>query len=220
MNGAGRAPGVAREGRAGGAGRQWLITIIAACVAVVAAPRAARADGFVTPFIGVNFSGATGGALVNAVEDSSKLTYGVSIGFMGGGVIGLEEDFAYAPKFVAAGAGVGQTNVLTLMTNLIIGIPVGGQKGGGIRPYVLGGIGLLRTTVENSIEVLVPDRNSVGFDLGGGLNIYFADNVGIRGDLRYFRDFSVADVNNALGVTLGRGRLDFWRGSAGLVLRF
>jgi opacity protein-like surface antigen len=215
-----RAGGAGRVGGAERTSRQWLIAMMIACVAMVAAPRPARADGYVTPFIGVNFSGATGGALVNAVGDNSRLTYGVSIGFMGGGVIGLEEDFAYAPKFVAAGAGIGQTNVLTLMTNLIIGIPVGGQKGGGIRPYVLGGVGLLRTNVENSIAVLVPDRNSVGFDLGGGLNIYFADNVGIRGDIRYLRDFSVADDNNAIGVSLGRGRLDFWRGSAGLVLRF
>lgn len=183
-------------------------------------PSPARADGYVTPWIGVNFAGATNTTLANSVGDNSKLTYGASVGFMGGGIIGIEGDFGYAPKFVAAGAALGQTNVFTAMGNVIIGIPMGGQKGGGFRPYFVGGIGLLRTSVEQSITILEPDRNSVGFDLGGGANIYFADHVGIRADLRYFRQFSVADSNNAIGVVLGRGTLDFWRGSAGLVLRF
>jgi opacity protein-like surface antigen len=187
---------------------------------MLAAPRAARADGYVTPFIGANFGGDTRTVLIDAVEDSSRLTYGVSAGFMGAGVLGVEADFGYAPKFVAPGAGLGQTNVLSLMGNLIVGIPIGGQKGVGIRPYFVGGAGLLRTNVEQSFATLVPDRNSLGFDLGGGVNLYFADHIGVRGDFRYFRDFSAADSTNAIGFVLRSGVLDFWRGTAGLVLRF
>jgi opacity protein-like surface antigen len=138
-----------------------------------------------------------------------------------GGVFGFEEDIAYAPKFVAAqGTQIGQTNVLTLMSNLVLGIPIGGQTGAGVRPYVLGGVGLLRTNAEQSIATLTPDQNSFGFDAGGGINIYFSDHVGIRGDLRYMRSFSAADSSNILGVILRKGTLDFWRGTGGLVLRF
>jgi opacity protein-like surface antigen len=183
-------------------------------------PSSARADGYVTPWIGVNFAGSTDTTLANSVEDNSMATYGASVGFMGGGIIGIEGDFGYAPKFVAAGAGVGQTNVFTAMGNVIVGIPVGGQRGGGFRPYFVGGIGLLRTNVEQSLAALEPDRNAFGFDVGGGANIYFADHVGIRGDVRYFRQFSAADSNNAIGIVLGKGTLDFWRGTVGLVLRF
>jgi hypothetical protein len=79
---------------------------------------------------------------------------------------------------------------------------------------------LLRTNAEQSIATLTPDRNSFGFDVGGGINIYFADHVGIRGDLRYLRSFTAADSSNILGVVLRQGTLEFWRGTGGLVLRF
>ena len=36
---------------------------------VLAAPFPARADGFISPNIGVNFGGQAGGTLVNAVND-------------------------------------------------------------------------------------------------------------------------------------------------------
>jgi hypothetical protein len=200
-------------------GRQVMLVAIATA-GLLLTPRAAKADGFVTPFIGVNFAGATGTTLVNAVDDNSKLAYGVSLGYMGKGVIGFEEDVAYSPRFVAAAVNVGQTNVFTLMSNLIIGIPIGGQTGAGVRPYVLGGVGLLRTNVERSLAAVALDRNGIGFDLGGGVNVYFSDHLGVRGDLRYFRDFSVADATSAIGIVLSQGNLDFWRGTAGLVLRF
>ncbi len=185
---------------------------------MTAAP--AYADGFVTPFVGVNFSGAVGEALKNAVDDNSKLTYGVSLGWMGGGIIGVEGDIGYAPKFFAPTANIGKTNVLTAMGNVIVGIPIGGQHGGGIRPYIVGGAGLLRTNVTSSLSSLQLDNSSAGFDVGGGINGYFADHIGIRGDVRYFREFSARDANTALGFALGTGHLDFWRGTVGLVFRF
>ena len=185
---------------------------------MTAAP--AYADGFVTPFVGVNFSGAVGAALKNAVDDNSKLTYGVSLGWMGGGIIGVEGDIGYAPKFFAPTANIGKTNVLTAMGNIIVGIPIGGQHGGGIRPYLVGGAGLLRTNVTSSLSSLQLDNSSAGFDVGGGINAYFADHIGIRGDVRYFRDFSERDANTALGFELGTGHLDFWRGTVGVVFRF
>lgn len=193
---------------------------LAVGIGMLFAPRPALADGYVTPFIGINFGGATDTSLVNSVDDNSKLTYGVGIGWMGGGIIGFEGDIAYAPKFFAPGAQIGQTNVLTAMGNVIVGIPIGGQTGGGVRPYVVGGIGLLRTNVEDSLATLKLDRNSFGFDLGGGINGYFSDHVGIRGDIRYFRDFSVSDTDSAIGIALGAGKLDFWRGTVGVLFRF
>jgi opacity protein-like surface antigen len=192
--------------------------LVAATMLAAAAP--AGADGFVTPFVGVNFGGATDKAFNNALEDNSKLAYGASIGWMGAGVFGLEADFGYSPKFIAPAADLGQTNVMTITGNLILGVPLGGQHGFGVRPYVVAGVGLIRTSVDGTLSDFVPDRNSFGYDLGGGLNIYFADHVGIRGDLRYFRDFSVTDAGNLIGVVLGNDKLDFFRGSAGLVLRF
>ena len=42
---------------------------------------------------------------------------------------------------------LGDSNVTTFMANLILGVPVGGQTGGGVRPYVVGGVGLLRSNI-------------------------------------------------------------------------
>ena len=198
--------------------RSFLVAGLLGLGVMTAAP--AYADGFVTPFAGVNFSGAVGKKLNDAVDDNSKLTYGVSFGWMGAGIIGVEGDIGYAPKFFAPGANIGKTNVLTAMGNVIVGIPVGGQHGAGIRPYIVAGAGLLRTNVTSSLSSLELNNSNAGFDLGGGVNIYFADHVGIRGDVRYFRDFSARDANTALGFELGTGHLDFWRGTAGVVFRF
>jgi len=197
-----------------------LFTAGIVAVGLLAVPRAARADGFVTPFVGINFGGATDTTLTNAIDDNSRVNYGVSFGWMGAGIFGAEGDLAYAPRFFAPGANIGRTNVFTAMGNVIIGIPFGGQSGGGIRPYVVGGVGLLRTNVATSRQALALDRNSFGWDAGVGVNGYFSDHFGIRGDVRYFRDFSVSDANTAIGVAIGQGRLDFWRGSIGFVVRY
>jgi len=43
---------------------------------------------------------------------------------------------------------------------------------------------------------------------------YFNDHVGLRGDLRYYRDVNGDVVNN-----IDLGKFHFWRMSAGVVLR-
>jgi hypothetical protein len=62
---------------------------------------------------------------------------------------------------------------------------------------------------------LALDKNALGWDIGGGLNIFFAHSVGVRGDVRHLR--TLQDVT--LGV-FGTDKVDFWRASAGLVFRF
>ena len=69
-----------------------------------------------------------------------------------------------------------------------MGIPIGGQRGGGVRPYVTGGAGLLRSNI--SATTFFPNdfhANDFGINVGGGVHGYFNDRVGLRGDLRYFR---------------------------------
>jgi len=182
---------------------------------VVFAPRAARADGMIIPFAGVNFGGDSGSNLSNAV-DNSRFDWGVSLAFMGAGVFGAEADFGYSPDFFGK-TDLGGSSVLTAFGNLMLGIPFGGQKGFGIRPYGVVGVGMLRPSGD-----AFPSNNSAfgdwnaGFDFGGGLMIFFVNHVGIRGDIRYIRTFESLDL---LGVGQS-SHLNFTRGSAGLILRF
>jgi hypothetical protein len=84
------------------------------------------------------------------------LTYGASIGWMGAGIIGWEADLGYTPEFFEGDdddpdfLNTGDSNVTTLMGNVLVGIPVGGQTGGGVRPYVVGGAGLMKSRVEDA----------------------------------------------------------------------
>ena len=59
--------------------------------------------------------------------------------------------------------------------------------------------------------------NDFGYDLGLGVMGFFATNVGVRVDLRYFRNFKQTDTN---AIGLSTGDFNFYRGSFGVVFRF
>jgi opacity protein-like surface antigen len=101
---------------------------------------------------------------------------------------------------------------------VIVGAPIGGS-GGSIRPYVVGGVGLIRSNVQDAAGVFdVESKNDFGFDLGGGVMGFLGQNVGLRGDFRYFRSFQGSDSGTATGLALSN--FHFWRGSAGVTFKF
>ena len=176
-------------------------------------PAAARADGLIIPFLGVNFGGNSGKAISDAI-DAKRFDWGVSFAFMGAGVLGLEADIARSPDFYGK-SDIGDSSVFTATGNLLFGVPIGGQSGVGFRPYALAGIGVVRSKVDALTDVLNFDESKPAWDFGGGAMFFFGDHVGLRGDVRYFRTFSAVDL-----VGIGEDHLDFGRASAGLVLRF
>jgi opacity protein-like surface antigen len=184
---------------------------------VLAAPLPAHADGFISPTVGVNFGGQAGGTLVNAVNNSNKVNWGVAAGWMGAGVFGVEEDFSHSPNFFGSGGTLSDSRVITLMTNAIIGIPVGGQKGGGIRPYGAIGVGWINQNVTTTNGIGSFSENDFGWDIGVGVMGYFADHIGLRVDYRYFRDFQETGTN-VIGLTAGH--FNFNRASVGVLFRF
>ena len=181
------------------------------------APTAARADGLFVPFIGVNFGGNSGRALSAAI-DAERLDWGMSLAYMGGGVLGLEADLANSPDFYGK-TDLGGSSVLTATGNLVIGIPIGGQHGVGFRPYALAGLGVIRSKVDVLGETLSRDESDFAFDFGGGAMFFFGTHVGLRLDVRYFRTFT--DLGFDFIDLIDRPRnLDFTRTSTGLILRF
>jgi opacity protein-like surface antigen len=182
---------------------------------VTATPTAARADGLLIPFLGVNFGGDSGKELSDAIE-ASRLNWGVSFGYMGGGVFGIEGDFSYSPDFLGK-TDLGGSSAMSLMGNLLLGVPFGGQSGFGVRPYGVIGVGMVRTKVD-AFGVLELDNNKAAWNFGGGVMMFFGP-VGARADLRYFRTFGALDFLD-LDILDRVGSVDFARASAGLVLRF
>jgi len=186
--------------------------VLSAAAAVVLAPTPARADGFFIPWVGSGFG--------SNIQDG-RGTFGVAAGGMGaGGVVGGEVDFGWNPSFFGPSGQFGNNSVINLIGNVIVGVPIGGTRGGGIRPYLVGGGGLIRTQFDQTTSPFNPvnSRNMFGWDAGGGVMGYFSDHVGLRGDLRYLR--ATHDINSGINsIDLNGNRLDFWRATIGVVFR-
>jgi opacity protein-like surface antigen len=188
-----------------------------AAFALGLAPGAARADFLFTPYAGMTFGKDASG--------HEHGMYGVSFNWMGKGIAGAEIDLGYSPNFfepkncTTCNTLTGSNNVLDLMFNGVIGVPIGGQKGIGVRPYGLIGFGLLRQEVPGISDAFKVTTNDFGFDVGGGTYIFFSDHWGIRGDLRYLR--SLQDNNSGSGSfpDFAAGKFDFWRWTAGVTIR-
>ena len=198
--------------------RKRLITTIAT-LALAIAPSIARADGYFAPFIGANFGGDVGLPLSETTLERNRMTYGFGVGGMMGGVFGIEFDLGYTHHFYSISGDVAaQGNLLTAMPALVIGIPIGGQSGGGVRPYFVAGAGLMRRDVDfDTLDSL--SENDWGYTLGGGLMVFFNDRFGLRGDVRYLRNFK-ADVFDFTDIEFERGTFNFGRASIGALFRF
>src|SRR5204863_5188833 len=127
--------------------RKLFLVGMLALFAFAAAPSRAAADWYATPFIGGNFGGNANFNGSNTTFDDQverRVDVGASLGWMGKGIAGVELDWGWSPNFFQNTTGTGNfafgdSNVTTLMGNVVIGVPIGGQHGGGIRPYVTGG---------------------------------------------------------------------------------
>jgi opacity protein-like surface antigen len=171
-----------------------------------------RAQGFISPLIGYDFGGNSGCPAISNCEDKRR-NLGIAIGKMGA-VFGVEEEFADAKNFFGQ-VGDQSSSIITLMTNVMV-VPALGP----VHPYLLGGLGLMKTHVDfTRSDVLSTDNNSLAWDIGGGVTILFARRVGIRGDIRHFHSAKSVTIP-FVGTTPAEENLTFGRVSAALVLAF
>ncbi|HSL20822.1 MAG TPA: porin family protein [Vicinamibacterales bacterium] len=203
------------------------IRVLAAAVLcgalVIGAPATASADWMFTPFVGLTAGGNVEDISGASLDTDTKANFGGGLTWMGAGIVGFDLDFGYAPNFFGDSPEFGDSNVTTLMANAVVGVPIGGQSGAGVRPYVVGGIGLLRERIDSANQFFDDvSRNDWGFNLGGGVTGFVTDNVGIRGDIRYFRALK-GDTEDDRGTDLDIfdiDSLDFWRATVGVSFRF
>lgn len=194
-----------------------LLTISALMLWVLPATASAQ-NWFFTPFVGANFGGNASFGNFDDLDDEveRRMDFGATIGW-NPSIVGFEIDFGYSPNFFEDTAGdrnfeFGDSNVTTLMANLHLTTP---NQGRGVRPYGSGGLGLIRSRVSD-VGGLFNDvsTNDVGVNIGAGLQGNFNENVGIRGDIRYFR--SLQDNEPDGEFDLGLSNFDFWRGTIGV----
>src|SRR5262249_24079401 len=109
--------------------------------------------------------------------------------------------------------------VTTVMGNIVLAarepgspLPRGLHRGRTTRPYISAGIGAIRE------DTTIPSRRrtDLGTDIGVGVLAMGGGAMGIRGDVRYFRDL----VGNSSSGNIDFGDFHFWRGSLTVVFRF
>ncbi len=206
--------------------RKLLLSAVLVGVVAGAAPAKASADWLFTPFVGINWGGSakfneSGADFEDKFE--RKSTFGASLAWMGAGIFGFEADFGYSPNFFAdttgdTNFGYGDSNVTTLMGNVVLAAPIGGTSGRGVRPYASGGLGIIRTTIDDADDFFDVSSSDLGYNVGGGAHVFFSDQLGLRGDVRYFR--SLQDDEGGDGVDFSLGSFKFWRGTLGVSFRF
>jgi opacity protein-like surface antigen len=203
-----------------------LVTIASlAILTIVATPTKASADWLLTPFVGWNWGGSANFINYDDFDDEfeQRANFGVSLGWMGAGIIGFEFDLGFTPNFFANTRGpgdfeFGDSSVTTVMGNLLLGVPIGGQHGVGFRPYAVGGVGLIMSSITGPEDIFDVDTDHWGFNVGAGAIFFFTDSFGLRGDVRYFRSLQDEDPDDILD--LGLADFNFWRGSIGATIRF
>ncbi len=200
--------------------KKLILTI--ATAALCLAPTTASAEWILTPFIGASFNRSADVPDADRDEfdeliDGSKMTYGGTLTYLGGGILGFEVDFGYSPEFFEGDDDdldfVDSSNYSSLMANVVLSSPRGA-----FRPYGTAGVGIINTSLDDADDILDVDRNALGFNLGGGVMAFFTDKVGVRGDLRYFRQMGESDEDDELDFDLKA--LSFWRGTVGVSFRF
>jgi opacity protein-like surface antigen len=189
-----------------------VIVAFASVLSLALLPARAAADVLLTPFAGVTF-----------FDDVRKGNFGASIAF--GGIIGVEFDISQTRlgSFDDVPVVDLRANATTIMGNLMVRVPAGP-----VQPYASGGIGVIKLSADVNApflgSVVSASAQDLGTNVGGGLYLFPAPNFGIRGDVRYFRtvgDLSVSDFTDISGIDdLPLPRLDFWRITGGVTLKF
>lgn len=195
-----------------------MIRAFAATIALSALlPAPAAADWFVTPFLGVKFAADTSFVDPDQGASNSRVTIGATAGWIGTGILGVEGDIAYYPRFFERSSGtlVDRSNVATIMGNVIVTVPRD-WTGYALRPYASGGAGYMHIGIDSALDVFNVDANRFAFNAGGGAVGLLTARTDIRFDVRFFKSASREDAAN---IGLGPTSLRFWRATVGITIR-
>ena len=180
-------------------------------------PATARADWFLTPFAGIKFAGESRIVDLDRGASNTKFTLGGIVGQIGDGLLGIEADIGYSPRFFERSSGmlIARSYVLTIMGNVVITAP-SGLTGDSLRPFISGGGGLMHAEIDDILGALPVNSNLIGINIGGGATGRLTDLTSLRFELRYFKSITREGEDRPL---LGTS-LSFWRAGVGLTLRY
>ncbi|MBM3820799.1 MAG: hypothetical protein FJW14_17530 [Acidimicrobiia bacterium] len=188
-------------------------------VLILAGASRADADWLITPYLAMGFAGETTFLVPERGAGESKLTVGASVALLGDGLLGLEADIAHTAGFFQGDDPLGliqSSRVTTMGGNVIVAAPLVVTRES-LRPYLVGGLGLIQARSDDVISIFPLDRDLLGLTLGGGAIGMLGGRTGVRFDLRHLKAISGEDGPLARD---GVSRLSFWRASLGVVVRY
>ena len=208
-----------------GRGRILILAVVLMCVQAAEA----RADFLITPYLGSEFAGNTTMLDLDDAASAKHWTFGGSAAWLSDRVLGVEADFALVPSFLQTSSGTGLvtgSRVTTVTGSVIAALPLSVTRDS-LRPYAVGGLGLIHTAAEDTLklnESCTPGQtagyacpgNWLGLQLGAGAIGLITNRAGVRFDLRHMRAL------NRDTTLLGErtSRLSFWRATVGVTLRY
>lgn len=190
----------------------------------------AFADWSLAPFFGRTFHGDTTLIDHERAADKGHWHFGMAATMLGTGPVGFEGLVTYTPRFFqqddatdsegVPGVNIVKSRSIALMGNGVLAMP---QKRTeyGLRPYVSGGIGLLRASATDFNGLTPVSVTLPGYNIGGGAVGYFTERAGLRFDLRYFGTLKERELKpGEVPISVGPARLSYWTVNAGVVLRY
>jgi hypothetical protein len=181
------------------------LPFLLAAGAIASVTRSASAETILTPYAGITFSGDT-------VED--RVVYGGSLAFTGHTGLGLRSTSATAGLLRQRPRGHPREQ-----PDHFDGQPDVQRRARAQLPHLRLGRGrLLKSGVHGANDFFDVDRNDFGVNAGGGIIIGLGERVGIRGDIRYFRNVGSEDPNHDFNIDFGS--FSFWRATGGLAFTF
>jgi Outer membrane protein beta-barrel domain len=177
----------------------------------------AYAEWHIVPLVGLTFNGNTNAATVDQVPIGTHPDFGGAVSLLGGGILGVEGIGVFTPNFKGDDPNkvLQSSRTLAFMGNVVLTTPRKWTEYS-LRPYVSGGLGLMRLSTQGTGNVLETTTNTAGFDIGGGAVGFFTKHTGVRFDLRYYRRLN---PGSSQLITTEEPQLSFMTLSVGVVFR-
>ena len=198
--------------------RLLVLTLLAALLV----PVPASAEWLLFPFVGMSFGADTTYLDPEFGTEKNRFAWGASLAVLTSGVLGVEADFSYIPGFFegeASDSTIAHSRAITLMGSVIFALPLDATRGG-LRPYLVGGVGLLHAKADDApVGFYSASPNVFGMNIGGGAIGPLTDRSSIRFEVRHFRNITSDDEVPVLNTSESFD-LSFWRATVGIALRY
>jgi len=181
---------------------------------------ASGADSQIRPFVGFTFAGDTSFS-PNLAEPAGNVhgTIGAGAAWLGN-VVGIEGEVAHTSGIFESDSNsslIIGSSVTTVVGDVIVAFP-GRMAEYTLRPYALGGAGIMRARSEDSFGALGFSETLPALDFGAGVIGFVTKKVGVAWEIRRFQ--SVGSRDTLQGISLGPERLSFWRLTMAIAIRY